>query len=149
MTIQRVVVTAESRPSKGVVVTAESRPSKGIAEFSNSQIAALFVILAAITSIPILLHPWPPLSDYINHLARMHVITTIDSDADLSRFYQVQWQVIPNLMMDLIVPVLHRVMNIYLAGQIYIIMTFVLILSGTLALNRQLYGRWSMLPLIA
>ena len=79
----------------------------------------------------------------------MHVITTIDSDADLSRFYQVQWQVIPNLMMDLIVPVLHRVMNLYLAGQIYTIMTFVLILSGTLALNRQLYGRWSMLPLIA
>jgi len=51
--------------------------------------------------------------------------------------------------MDLIVPALDRVMNVYLAGQVYTIMTFVLILSGTLALNRQLYGRWSVLPLIA
>ncbi|MGZ3312215.1 MAG: hypothetical protein ACXU8R_27240, partial [Xanthobacteraceae bacterium] len=81
--------------------------------------------------------------------SRMHVIATIRSDPDLARFYQVEWQVIPNLMMDLIVPVLQRVMNVYLAGQTYTIMCFVVILSGTMALNRQLYGRWSVLPLIA
>src|SRR5205085_7967537 len=86
---------------------------------------------------------------YINHLARMHVIATVGSDRDLALFYQVQWQVIPNLMMDLIVPILQRVMNVYLAGQVYTIMSFVLILSGTLALNRQLYRHWSVLPLIA
>jgi hypothetical protein len=40
-------------------------------------------------------------------------------------------------------------MNVYVAGQFYIAMSFVLIMSGTLALNRQLYGRWSVLPLIA
>ena len=118
-------------------------------DFTNRQIAALFVVLAAITSIPIVLHPWPPLADYINHLSRMHVIATIDSDPDLSRFYEVDWQILPNLMMDLVVPVLERVMSIYLAGQIYTIASFVLILSGTLALNRRLYGHWSVLPLIA
>src|SRR5215471_17493227 len=117
--------------------------------FRGSQIAILFIALAAIASIPILLYPWPPLSDYINHLARMHVIATVSNDRDLALFYQIEWQVIPNLMMDLIVPVLQRVMNVYLAGQAYTIITFVLILSGTLALNRQLYGRWSVLPLIA
>ena len=52
-------------------------------------------------------------------------------------------------MMDLVVPVLERVMSVYLAGQIYTIASFVLILSGTLALNRQLYGHWSVLPMIA
>ena len=56
---------------------------------------------------------WPPLADYINHLARMHVIATIDADPDLARFYEIDWQVIPNLMMDLVVPVLERVMNVY------------------------------------
>jgi hypothetical protein len=117
--------------------------------FRGSQIATLFIALAAIASIPILLYPWPPLSDYINHLARMHVIATVSSDRDLALFYQIDWQVIPNLMMDLIVPVLQRVMNVYLAGQAYTIITFVLILSGTLALNRQLYRHWSVLPLIA
>jgi hypothetical protein len=118
-------------------------------DFSNRQIATLFVVLAAITSIPILLYPWPPLADYINHLSRMHIIATIGSDPDLARFYEVNWQVIPNLMMDLVVPALQSVMNVYAAGQVYTIASFVLILSGTLALNRQLYGQWSVLPLIA
>jgi hypothetical protein len=127
---------------------AEPIPQQAV-RFSARQIAALFVTLAAIASVPILLYPWPPLSDYINHLARMHVIATIRSDPNLALFYEVEWQVIPNLMMDLIVPILQRVMNVYLAGQAYTIMTFVLILSGTLALNRQLYGHWSVLPLIA
>jgi hypothetical protein len=131
------------------VVADEAQPIARADHLSLGQIAALFAILAVIASIPILVYPWPPLGDYINHLSRMHVIATIDRDPDLAQFYQVEWQVIPNLMMDLIVPTLQRVMNVYLAGQTYTIMSFVLILSGTLALNRRLYGRWSVLPLIA
>src|SRR2546423_6343614 len=126
-----------------------ARPFRRSVDFSNRQVATLFIVLAAITSIPIVLYPWPPLADYINHLARMHVIAAIDSDPDLARFYQINWQIIPNLMMDLVVPALQQVMNVYLAGQIYTIASFVLILSGTLALNRQLYGHWSVLPMIA
>jgi len=118
-------------------------------DFTNRQVATLFIVLAAITSIPILLYPWPPLADYVNHLARMHVIATVDGDADLARFYEVNWQIIPNLMMDLVVPVLERVMGVFVAGQIYTIASFVVILSGTLALNRQLYGHWSVLPMVA
>jgi hypothetical protein len=118
-------------------------------DISLGKVAALFILLLAITSIPIVLHPWPPMSDYINHLARMQVIANINADPDLARFYEIDWQVIPNLMMDLIVPSLMRVMNIYAAGQTYTIASFVLILSGTVALHRQLFGRWSVLPLIA
>jgi len=123
----------------------ETRP----VDFTDRQIAVLFIVLAAITLIPIVLYPWPPLTDYMNHLSRMHILATIDSDPDLSRFYEVSWQIIPNLMMDLIVPPLQRFMSVYLAGQVYTIASFVLIISGTLALNRQLFGRWSVLPLIA
>src|SRR6266446_792384 len=126
-----------------------ARPSDRNVDFSNRQIAVMFVALAAIASIPILIHPWPPLADYINHLARMHIIAAIGVDPDLARFYEVDWQIIPNLMMDLVVPLLERVMNVYVAGQLYTIASFVLILSGTLALNRRLFGHWSILPLIA
>src|SRR6476646_1699409 len=122
-------VTAGAQPA----ILADEPPSTARAEhFTNAQIAALFAVLAAIASIPILLYPWPPLGDYINHLSRMHVIATVRSDPDLARFYQIDWQVIPNLMMDLIVPLLQRVMNVYLAGQTYTIMCFVVILSGTM-----------------
>jgi hypothetical protein len=133
---------AQAAAQAGILTDSQPIPQHA-ARFSARQIAVLFITLAAIASVPILLYPWPPLSDYINHLARMHVIATIGSDRDLALFYQVDWQVIPNLMMDLIVPILQRVMNVYLAGQVYTIMTFVLILSGTLALNRQLYRHWS------
>jgi hypothetical protein len=120
-----------------------------VLDFSGLQVAALFVLFAFIAAIPVLLHPLPPISDYINHLSRMHVIAAIGRDSDLARFYQVNWEVIPNLMMDMILPVLVRTMSIYAAGQAYMIASFVLILSGTFALNRQLHGRWSVLPLAA
>jgi hypothetical protein len=117
--------------------------------FGKGKIALLFALLLAIAAIPILLNPLPPISDYVNHLARMHVIATVNSDEYLHRYYEIDWQVIPNLMMDLIVPLLMRVMNVYLAGQFYTLMSFALILAGTLALHRQLFGHWSALPLIA
>jgi hypothetical protein len=128
---------------------AEDAPAPRPGEFGKAKIAAFFVVLMAIVSIPIVMYPLPPISDYINHLARMHVIATGSSDPDLSRYYEIDWQVIPNLMMDLVVPVLERVMNVYRAGQAYTLLSFLLILSGTVALHRQLFGRWSAVSLIA
>jgi hypothetical protein len=139
----------DSSPRRPKLASARDRGGSQALDFSGRQIAALFVLFAVIAAIPVLLHPVPPLSDYINHLSRMHVIASIGGDSDLARFYQVNWQVIPNLMMDMILPVLVRIMSIYAAGQAYMIASFVLILSGTLALNRQLHGRWSVLPLAA
>jgi hypothetical protein len=47
------------------------------------------------------------------------------------------------------VPVLERVMNVFVAGQVFTIACFVLTMSGALTLNRRLFGHWSILPLIA
>lgn len=115
----------------------------------GAAIVLAFIAVMTAVSIPIVTHPLPPLSDYINNLARAHVIATIGSDADFQRFYTIEWQVISNMMIDLIVPVLHRYMNVYVAGQIFLIASFFLILSGTLALHRALFGRWSPAPLVA
>jgi hypothetical protein len=117
--------------------------------FRPATIAILFFVLIVVASIPIATHPLPPLSDYINHLARTHVIDAIGTDSNLSRYYTIEWQIIPNLMIDLIVPALHRFMSVYLAGQIFTITAFVLIGSGTLVFGRALNGHWSPVPLIA
>ena len=121
----------------------------GSSGISGAQIAILFAALMLLVSIPIWTHPLPPLSDYVNHLARMHVIATLRTNPTLAAFYELNWQVIPNLTMDFIVPLLARVMNIYTAGQVYIVAMFALIITGTLALNRALIGRWSVMPLFA
>jgi hypothetical protein len=117
--------------------------------FSGGQIAVLFAAFTLLISIPIWTHPLPPLSDYVNHLSRMQVIATLAKNPKLAEFYEINWQVIPNLTMDFIVPTLARFMNIYVAGQVYIVAMFALIISGILVLNRALIGRWSAMPLFA
>lgn len=112
-------------------------------------IALLFVACLVMVAIPILTHPIPPLSDYVNHLARMHVIAELPHNKDVARFYYLHWSVLPNLMMDLLVPLIDKVVNIYAAGEIYTLLCFALITGGTLTLNRALFGVWSALPLIA
>ena len=112
-------------------------------------LAVLFVVLMAAVALPVLTHPHPPLTDYMNNLARAYVISAIGSDADLQRYYAIEWRLIPNLMIDLVVPPLHRFVSIDVAGQIFTVAALALILSGTLALHRALFGRWSALPLVA
>src|SRR5262245_30428130 len=102
--------------------------TRGTRDFSNRQIALLFIAMTVIAAIPIALHPLPPLADYVNHLSRMHVIASIGSDPDLARYYEIDWQIIPNLMMDLVVPPLNQIMSVFAAGQVYTISSFVLIL---------------------
>src|SRR5688572_29001400 len=140
------------RPSKKTVATPVRGTHGGVRRvsgFSPWQVFVLFLVCTLLISIPIWTHPLPPVSDYINHLARMHVIATIHKNPLLANFYEIDWKIIPNLTMDLIVPVLARWVNIYLAGQIFMVVMFAVIISGTLALNRVLIGRWSLFPLVA
>ncbi|MBL8566242.1 MAG: hypothetical protein JNM89_11045 [Hyphomicrobiaceae bacterium] len=118
------------------------------AGFSAPQIGGLALVLLVITSTPLWTHVLPPQSDYVNHLARMHIIARLNSDALLSKYYEIEWQIIPNLMMDLVVPFIERWTSVYFAGQLFTFLTFVLIVGGVLALNRSLFGRWSPLPLL-
>lgn len=128
--------------------TAKAAPRR-VSGFSGVQVFVLFLVCTLLISIPVWTHPLPPISDYINHLARMQVIAKIDQNPLLAQFYEVKWDVIPNLTMDLLIPPLAKVMSVYKAGQVFIVTMFVLIISGTLALNRVLIGRWSLLPLAA
>ena len=117
--------------------------------FTGAQALVMFLVCLLLISIPIWTHPLPPLSDYVNHLARMHVIATIDKNPNLAKFYQIDWAIIPNLTMDLVVPWLTRFVNVYVAGKIFTVSMFAVIGSGVLVINRVLSGRWSMLPLLA
>ena len=139
-------------PNKPIIAPSSAplvAPRARHAGFSGPQVGVLFAAMTLLISIPIWTHRLPPLSDYVNHLARMDVIATLAKNPLLANFYELDWQVIPNLTMDLIVPVLARFMNVYLAGQIFMVGMFALIISGSLALNRALFHRWSVLPLFA
>jgi hypothetical protein len=139
----------ESRQRFSMIDPASSQPQHRLAGLSGRHVAWIFLAFALVASVPIVSHPLPPLLDYPNHLARMHVIAAIGRDADLSRFYEIEWQIIPNLMMDMIVPLLQPAFGLYRAGQGFMLITIALIMSGVLALNRAMFGKWSLLPLAA
>ena len=78
----------------------------------------LFVLLAVITAIPILTIDVPPLGDFPNHLARMYILHDGGQSPFLSRYYQIQWAILPNLAMDLIVPPLLGFLPLFAAGKL-------------------------------
>jgi len=137
-------------PDAGQPAQSGTRPALAISRAVSPSSAAIVLVLATLLAlVPLLMVPVPPLADYPNHLARMHVIGTIGGDPDLARYYEIHWRVIPNLAMDLIVPPLARIMCIYDAGRIYAIACLLLVASGVFTLNRALFGRWSVLCIAA
>ena len=56
---------------------------------------AVYVALTAVVLVPVLAVEVPCLGDYLNHLARIHVLTTIGSSPALQRFYENHWLLVP------------------------------------------------------
>ncbi len=113
------------------------------------EFAIAFWVLTAIVLVPVFSVAVPPLADYVNHLARMKVIAVQGLDAHLDAFYRIDWQLIPNLAMDLVVPPLMKFMSVYSAGQVFTALTVLASVTGPMAIHRALYGRINAFPLTA
>ena len=107
--------------------------------------AALLLILALI---PVLSVQIPPLSDYPNHMARMHILADGGQNPFLREYYAIHWDLLPNLAMDLIVPPLLSILSPESAGRLFIGWLFAGLMSGTIALHYALHRRWSPWPLL-
>jgi hypothetical protein len=105
---------------------------------------AAFAVLLGIVSVPLFSTVLPPLVDYPNHLARLHLIAEGGN-----QFYAVRWAPLPDLAADLVVPALARVMPLAVAGKLFVVLIFALTASGVVWLNRVVTGRWRAWPLLA
>lgn len=108
-----------------------------------------FAALLLMVALPILAEPLPPLTDYVNHLARMHVMARLEINPVLAEFYEIRWAVIPNLIMDVLVPPLVQWFGVLRSGQAFLLLTVLLLASGPMAIHRALWGRFSPWPLLA
>ena len=108
---------------------------------------ALFGVLLTFASLPVLWTEIPPLLDYPNHLARLYLLSDGRAAEQLRQYYAIDWQVVPNLAMDLLVPPLARLMPLSAAMKLFIILSFALIASGTALVHRACRDRWSIWPL--
>lgn len=111
--------------------------------------SACFIALLIASIAPIWMVTLPPLADYPNHLARMHILANISSSEDLQRFYEIRWGIIPNLAMDLIVPRLSLLVPLPVAGKLFLSATLALLSTGATALHYAIFRRLSAWPLIA
>ncbi|HKT20241.1 MAG TPA: hypothetical protein VJR47_19465 [Stellaceae bacterium] len=115
---------------------------------SGGRFWLLFALLLALSAVPLGLTALPPLLDYPNHLARMHLLPRLP-DAILERSYAVAWAPLPNLAMDGVIPWLAAIMPLEWAGKLFILLAFALLAGGAAALQRVLFGTWSAWSLLA
>jgi len=119
-------------------VTARTATAGFVAEgivLSTQQIVALHAVVIAAILAPMLIAAHPPLIDYPNHLARIHVLATIGSDPMLQEKYLAHWSLLPNLAMDALLVPLARVVPIYLLGKLFVIVTMLFFIGGAYALR--------------
>jgi hypothetical protein len=103
----------------------------------------------ALAFIPILVSPIPPLADYPNHLARVHVLSHLDRIPELAEYYRDVTSAQPNLAFDAIVTLLSRVMPLETAGRVFVGLTVIAMVGGAFALHRALHLRASIWPLMS
>src|SRR5262249_7937377 len=107
----------------------------------------VYFVSTTLTLSPLLWASVPPLVDYPNHLARMWILVNAGRIQELGSNYVAHWRLLPNLAMDLIVPTLALVMPVELAGRLFIALTMLALLGGTVTLHRALHGRVGLWPL--
>ena len=91
----------------------------------------------------------PPLQDYPNHLARIHVLTQIHASPAFEEYYQVQWAPLPNLAMDLIVPFLALFAPLETAGRWFCVAVLLSTAPAVTALSFALHKKLSLWPLFS
>jgi hypothetical protein len=108
---------------------------------------ALYVLFGGLTIAPLFWVRVPALVDYPNHLARMWILAQHGRIPTLSANYSIDWRILPDLAMDLVVPPLAQIMPIEAAGRVFIALTMLSLIGGAATLHRVLHGRWSVWPL--
>jgi hypothetical protein len=100
----------------------------------------VFALLTAASLFPVLLTPIPAMVDYLNHLARMHILSQ-NGTPDANPYYEAAWALYPNLAMDLMVPQMTRLVSVENATRLFLLLSQLLIVGGALALERVVKGR--------
>jgi hypothetical protein len=92
------------------------------------------ILLGAVSLLSTLLVDIPAMADYLDHLARMYVLTDAGT-LNENPYYEVSFALYPNLAMDLAVPQLARFMSVENATRLFFLLAQVLVVTGALTLE--------------
>ncbi|ALA59076.1 hypothetical protein [Nitrospira moscoviensis] len=119
------------------------------AHTSDFRVGAWAVVGIAIAFVPIVIAAIPPLADYPNHLARVHILSNLPRVPELAAYYRDVTSAQPNLAFDFVVGLLSRVMPLETAGKAFLALTILAMVGGTYALHRALHARASVWPFLS
>lgn len=102
---------------------------------------AVVVLASAISLLPFWLVETLPGLDHPAHFVRMQILTDALAGRPTSPFWQVDFHLVPNLAIDLVVPPLALLLGVDLAFRIVISIIAVLPIFGAALLQRALFGR--------
>ena len=110
--------------------------------------ACWFLALFAVTQFPLYWVQYPDITDFPNHLARIHTLMHLSQSGTLQRYYELRdLQIGTNLAMEVIVPGLARWMSLSLALKLFASLSTLLLTTGAVMVGRAITGRFSYLLL--
>ena len=105
----------------------------------------LIGLIFGLALLPLLTTPVLPFIDFYNHLARYYVLSHLGQSALLAQNYAANWQLLPNIGLDVVVTLLLTVLPPAAAAHVTVIGIFAVQYGGVLYFNRALTGRLSLL----
>jgi hypothetical protein len=105
-------------------------------------------VLSLLLAMPILAMSVPWFCDLYFHMARMAILENPHA-AFIGDWYRPDWRLVPNLAMDLVVPVLGKAIGTAAATRVFVALTLVLTFTGTVALHHAIHRKLTWFPLIA
>lgn len=103
----------------------------------------LILLLAALSTVPLLSPSLPPLTDLLGHVGRYRVQLDVATDPVLQRYYGFEWALIGNLGVDLLVQLTAPLIGLEPAVKLIVIAIVALTTGGFLLLSYQVHGRIS------
>ena len=105
--------------------------------------------LALVSVLPFVVAPLPMMPDHFNHVARYHIMLEHGRSAFLARYYSLDWIIMGNLGVDLLMIPLGRVLPVETASTLIVALIAPLTVAGIYLLARAVHGQVPATALLA
>ncbi len=108
---------------------------------SKSVLILAPVLLAAVLLWPLWSVVLPAMSDYPAHVSALYVQMHGAHDPSLSRFYQTEWDFVPDLASEILVPLIAIVIPFLVSVKLFLSLALVMWVAAPIAIHYALYKR--------
>jgi len=112
-------------------------------------LAAFYALLFVIACIPLFAVDFLPLGDALNHAVRAYILNNLDTEPFLRKYYAARWELFSFQSTDLLLPPLAQWLGVGTALRLFVVVTLAMLIGGTVAVHRVLFGRVGLWPAAA